>query len=112
MVRPTKFEISQRAEGPNLTLAVKGELDMSTIPQLSESLDEQLHDGTSAVTIDLRDLAFMDSSGLRLLIELYDRSRAEGWQLKLLCPQHEAAALVLRVTGADEALPFEEGPGA
>jgi anti-sigma B factor antagonist len=112
MVRPRTFEIIQRAEGSDLTLAVKGELDMRTIGQLSERLEEQLQGGVSDVTVDLRELAFMDSSGLRLLIEFYDRSRAEGWQLKLLCPQDEAAALVLRVTGADKALPFEEGAQA
>jgi anti-anti-sigma factor len=50
----------------------------------------------------------MDSSGLRLLIEFYDRSRAEGWKLNLVCPEHEAAAVVIRVTGADKALPFEK----
>jgi anti-anti-sigma factor len=60
------------------------------------------------VTLDLRDLAFMDSSGLRLLIDLHDRSRREPWELTLMTPTHEAAAVVLRATGADKALPFEE----
>lgn len=112
MVRPSKFEISPRTDGPNLTLAVTGELDMRTLGELSESLEEQLRGGANDVTLDLRDLAFMDSSGLRLLIELSDRSRADGWQLRMLAPLHEAAALVLRVTGADKALPFEQGAGA
>lgn len=79
---------------------------MRTIGQLSERLEEQLRGGAKVVTVDLRDLAFMDSSGLRLLIELQDRSREEGWELRLVCPQREAAALVIRVTGADKALPF------
>ena len=47
-----------------------------------------------------------DTSGLRLLIELYDRARRDGWQLHLTPPRHEAATLVLRATGADRALPF------
>lgn len=106
MVRPSKFEIGQRIEGSNATLSLKGELDMRTMGQVSERLEEQLHAGAKVVTVDLRDLEFMDSSGLRLLIELQDRSRQEGWELKLVCPQQEAAALVIRVTGADKALPF------
>jgi anti-anti-sigma factor len=108
MVRPSKFEITQQAKGGALTLRVKGELDMRTLGQLSECVENQLRAGASALTLDLRDLAFMDSSGLRLLIEFYDRSRAEGWKLNLVCPEHEAAAVVIRVTGADKALPFEK----
>jgi anti-sigma B factor antagonist len=109
MVRPVKFEISQRGEGAQVTLSIVGELDMSTVPQLSDRVGELLTGGATGVTIDLHDLAFMDSSGLRLLIEIYDRSRLEGWGLRLISPRHEAAALVLRATGADTALPFQEG---
>jgi anti-anti-sigma factor len=106
MVRPSKFEIKQTTEDAKLTLALDGELDMRTIGELSAVVAEQLAKGAHDVTIDLRQLAFMDSSGLRLLIELYDRSRREQWELKLICPEQETAALVLRATGADKALPF------
>lgn len=106
MVRPTKFAIKQGSEGAKVTLSLQGELDMATLRELSDCLAEQLDGGATEVTIDLRGLAFMDSSGLRLLIELHDRSRAEGWGLKLVCPEQEAALLVLRATGADQRLPF------
>lgn len=79
---------------------------MRTLQQLSAKVAEQLDAGATDVTVDLRELAFLDSSGLRLLIELHDRSRQDGWQLALLRPEQEAAALVLRSTGADTRLPF------
>jgi anti-sigma B factor antagonist len=106
MVRPTKFEIKSSLEGTKATLSLEGELDMRTLEQVSDRLAEHLGAGANEVTIDLRRLAFMDSSGLRLLIELHERSRADEWQLKLVCPEQEAAVLVLRATGADKALPF------
>jgi anti-sigma B factor antagonist len=109
MVRPTKFEIDQTTAGTSLTMAVTGELDMNTVQILSERLTGQLNSKITSVTLDLRKLAFMDSSGLRLLIELADRAQSEPWQLSLLAPQAEAAAVVLRVTGADTALPFKRG---
>jgi anti-anti-sigma factor len=108
MVKPANFEIKQSVHGPAAKLAIAGELDMSTTGQLSESLDEQLANGATEVTLDLSQLAFMDSSGLRLLIDLHDRSRNEAWSLRLIAPRREAAALVLRATGADKALPFSE----
>ena len=61
----------------------------------------------SALTLDLRDLTFMDSSGLRLLIALNDRAQRDAWSLRLIAPTHEAALMVLRVTGAYTALPFD-----
>jgi anti-anti-sigma factor len=109
MVRPTKFEISQRSTGSTLNMSVTGELDLRTVATLSQHLDDALGQGITALTLDLRELAFMDSSGLRFLIELGDRARQQAWQLRLIAPKHEAAAIVLRVTGADTALPFQDG---
>lgn len=93
-----------------MTVTVTGELDLGTLDPLSACVAEQLDGGALDVTLDLGALSFMDSSGLRLLIELYDRARGEGWTLHLIAPRDRAAALVLRATGADVALPFEQ-PG-
>src|SRR5437870_1548148 len=106
MVRATKLEIAEQGDGPWVKLRVAGELDLRTIAPLSERVSERLLAGARDLTLDLSALEFMDSSGLRLLIELHDRSRAEGWRLRLTCPEHEAAALVIRTTGADAVLPF------
>jgi anti-sigma B factor antagonist len=108
MVRPADFEIAQRSEGTALFVSMSGELDMRTSSLVTTYLADNFGAGLTDLTLDLRDLSFMDSSGVRLLIELHHRSQAEAWELKLLAPKHEAAALVLRVTGADTALPFQE----
>ena len=108
MVRPAKFEIKQSVDGQSATLAIVGELDMRTAERLLECLAEQRAHGVTDVTVDLAKLTFMDSSGLKALIDLHDRSRTEAWRLRLVAPQIEAAAMVLRATGADKALPFSE----
>jgi anti-anti-sigma factor len=107
MARPTNFEIKDRSNGSAVTVWIAGELDMTTAQTLSQHVEEHLSGGVSELTLDLGDISFMDSSGLRLLIELHDRSQQQAWQLKLKPPRHESAALVLRATGADTALPFE-----
>ena len=108
MVRPAKFEIRQSVNGRTATLGIVGELDMRTVGQLLERLAEQRANGVSDVIVDLAKLGFMDSSGLKVLIDLHYRSRAEGWRLRMIPPECDSAALVLRVTGADKALPFTE----
>jgi anti-anti-sigma factor len=90
-----------------VVIALSGELDMSTIDALTGHVEARLERPVEALTLDLGDLAFMDSTGLRLLIELNDRARQGAWRLKLIFPRHDAAARVLEITGADAALPFE-----
>jgi anti-anti-sigma factor len=107
MVRPTEFKIAQRITEAGMVLKVTGELDLSTVPVLTESV-ERLQSGTKALTLDLSDLSFMDSTGLRLLIALDRRANQEGWKLVLIRPQQETAGAVLKATGADSALPFQD----
>jgi anti-sigma B factor antagonist len=109
MVRPTKFAITEEPRGEALVLAIVGELDLSTVPELSRRVEDGLTRNPTTLTLDLGELTFMDSSGLRLLIELYRRSARETWRLTLRPSRHESAQAVLRLTGADAALPFEDG---
>jgi anti-anti-sigma factor len=112
MARPDNFEIREQAAEPTLVLAVIGELDMNTVEVLASEVDHHLAGGTTKLKLNLGELGFMDSSGLRLLIELYDRSQRENWELTLIPPRDEAATMVLRATGADDALPFESNGDA
>ena len=106
MRRPTAFEVRQESDGSEIRLTLVGELDLRTGPSMSERLEKILANGATEVIVDLSELAFMDSTRLRLLIELNNRSERERWQLRLVGPKHEAAALVLRATGTDTSLPF------
>jgi anti-sigma B factor antagonist len=107
MVRPTRFEIAEAAENARLVLSITGELDLNTAPELARRVDEGLNREVQKVTLDLSELTFMDSSGLRLLIELNQRAGQDSWVLGLIGPRQESASAVLRLTGADVALPFE-----
>ena len=110
MGKQSKFEIDEVETASGVTLAIAGDLDLGTIPLLTQRVDGCLAKGAERLTLDLGELTFMDSSGLRLLIELCERAKAGRWELALVPSKHEAANLVLRMTGADAALPFEEPP--
>ena len=49
-------------------VAVAGELDMSTAGVLEQEVWRNATDGVEEIVLDLRDVAFMDSSGLRSLV--------------------------------------------
>jgi anti-anti-sigma factor len=111
MVRPTKFEIADERDGTQLSVAVAGELDLGTVGLLKERIDAALKADLTDLDLDLRKLDFIDSSGLRFVIELNMRSQQEAWRLTLHAPENDAAMLVFRITGMDSALPFDgSGP--
>lgn len=75
--------ISRRPTG-GLSVTLSGELDLSTLDQLNEALDGSL-DGTSElVVLDLRELTFLDSSGLRVMLGLHARLQDAGGRLVLV----------------------------
>ena|SRR5271165_1703351 len=110
MVRPAPFEVRSEFEADAGCLIIVGELDIATTPQLQEAVRATIARGVRELTIDLRELSFMDSSGLRLLITLHEHAGNEGWILRLLKPA-EPALTILVLTGADKNLPFVEDPG-
>lgn len=111
MVEPAAFEVRSEFEIGRGRLTVVGELDIATAPQLDEAARAMIARGLRDLTIDLRSLSFMDSSGLRLLALLNKRADNEGWMLRLLKPA-EPVLTILVLTGADKNLPFVEDPGA
>lgn len=110
MLEPGTVEVRDEVRGEALIVRIEGELDLSSISVLASHVNPRT--GTerehAELTLDLGAVTFMDSSGLRFLIELNERAKRERWRLKLVAPRHEAATLVLRMTGADTALPFVE----
>jgi anti-anti-sigma factor len=61
-----------------------GELDLSTVPIVQAQLAELESAGFTRLVLDLRQLRFLDSSGLRLLIEWDARARADGVELTVI----------------------------
>jgi anti-anti-sigma factor len=61
-----------------------GELDIATVDRLRAAVEELVAVGFERVVIDLRELVFIDCSGLRLLRALYDGARRDDWRLALI----------------------------
>lgn len=86
-----------------------GELDISEAPRVERELEAIQNERPRCVVIDLRNLTFMDSSGLRLIISAYQRLDAAGAKLQLI-PGPDAIQRIFSVTRLDERLEFVEPP--
>lgn len=66
------------------SIALSGELDMATVPILVDQLTAVERDGAKVIMIDLRDMRFIDSSGLHALVRAHRRSEQDGHGLLLV----------------------------
>ena len=110
-VRPARFTVEGEPRGDAVLLKMTGELDIATVPQAERAIEDAFAAGGGQLIVDLRELAFIDSSGLRLFILVAERARAQDWQLTIVRPP-EPVRTVFRLTGADGNLPFADEPPA
>jgi anti-anti-sigma factor len=66
-------------------LVLHGELDIATAPELEELLARLRHHG-HAVTIDLAEVTFIDSTGLTALMEAHRLAHSNGWSFSVRRP--------------------------
>lgn len=84
------------------TTALVGEIDAHTAPVLSERF-AALPEGHGDFCIDMAGVEFMDSSGLRMIIELHQRAESASRRLVLRDPS-QAVARLLEISGLTDHL--------
>jgi len=109
VIRPSQFEIHTQLEDGTGRLTVVGELDLATVGDLQDRAQSLLEQSASRLILDLSQMSFIDSSGLRLLISLSARAEKEEWTLGLVRPDQRAFS-VFEISGVDQKLPFIEDP--
>ena len=99
------FDVRVEARDREVWVVPVGELDAGTAMELQESLSLALRSDAAAVVLDLRELAFLDSTGLKVIIEA---CTAKGGPPVSLVPGPEPVQAVFNVTGLAAELPFRE----
>jgi anti-sigma B factor antagonist len=100
-----------RLVGHRTVLAVTGEVDLATAPELGSALDTALASGAQELWLDLSGTAFMDSSGLHLLLDAHRRMRGLRRRLVIVCPGG-AVRRLFEIAGVADALPLYEDRAA
>ena len=95
-VPPFRVGVS-RSDG-SVVVAVEGELDLATAPQLRDRLVALSGEGQTRVVLDLSRLQFIDSTGLSVLVMARNRSRVDGGAILIRHPS-PAVLRILEITG-------------
>ncbi|HLM26593.1 MAG TPA: STAS domain-containing protein [Thermoleophilaceae bacterium] len=84
-------------------LALRGELDLSTVPKVEEALKRIEEGQPPVIVLDLGGLTFLDSTGLRMVVTADQRARAEARRLAVVRGP-ESVQRVFTITRLDEHL--------
>lgn len=105
------FELAVETGDGRVTFIPRGELDLATAPELEERVLAALRDGEQDVVLDLRELTFMDSTGVRTIVAAHQVSVESGRSLRVVRPPRDSAvSRVIEISGIDEALGLVDAP--
>jgi anti-sigma B factor antagonist len=100
---------SVRCGGDEIEVTVAGEMDLATVGPLGQALAEVLETKPARVRVDLAEVSFLDSSGIRCLVGVAERSAAAGVRL-VVCNPTPVVLRVFEICGVDQLL-LADGTG-
>jgi anti-sigma B factor antagonist len=103
------FRLEVHNEQTATVIAVSGELDLASSPALQEELDRAQSANAQLLIIDLRELDFMDSTGLSVLVRAHQRADEQGRQLAMVKGPQQVQRL-LSLTGVADRLTWSTRP--
>jgi anti-sigma B factor antagonist len=102
---PYELKLATTKRGLAAIVHLGGTLDLRGAPDLDREIDRLLHGDSKEILVDLREVEFMDSLGLRSLVGAHRRALRAGVPLWVL-RGGPAVARILRMTGLDMTLPM------
>jgi anti-anti-sigma factor len=78
------LELTTETEGTTVRLALTGELDIAGAARVEHELERIEREPPATIVLDLRQLAFMDSTGLRVIVAADSRAREQSRRLVIV----------------------------
>lgn len=105
---PTEFSLNQESlDGERHVVAVGGEIDLFTAPDLKAALSAAIESGHLRIVVDLTDTTFLDSTALGVLIGAVKRLRSRDGRLTIVNVDDNIAK-TFEITGLDQIFPISQ----
>jgi anti-sigma B factor antagonist len=103
----TSASVTTRSSSPAVQIAISGEVDLENAEIVEDQLAAAIDNQAASVTIDVSDLTYLDSAGLRLMFALAARLEVLQIDLTIHAPPSSPARRVLELTGFANAATLE-----
>jgi anti-sigma B factor antagonist len=100
-----ELDIQKSTTGALCELTLTGEIDVYTAPNLKQELVALIESGCVNVIVDLEGVAFIDSSGLGVLVSALRRARERDGSVRIVCSR-DSVLKIFRITGLDKVFPI------
>ena len=100
-----ELTITSRADTSHVRITLAGELDGYTAPQLKSAIEDALG-SAAALTLDVADVSFIDSTGISILVWAHKRVAEQGGALVLRSPRPDVYR-VLEITRLNQVFRIE-----
>jgi anti-sigma B factor antagonist len=101
-----RFRVEVNASHGQRLISVFGEVDVASAPAVGQALQVAEVSSATSVVLDLAGVTFLDSAGIRVLLEAVLASRAGMNKLSLRRDYQPQVDRVLAIAGVIEALPY------
>ena len=101
MTTEVNFDVAESEHNGTPVLTVRGEVDVSTAPELRERLLGLAERGATTAVVDLSEVSFVDSTALGVLVSGVKRLRSGGGDLRLVVTEPHISK-VFEITGLTE----------
>ena len=109
MAAPGNFDVATHHRGTTLVVVPAGEIDLATVGLVRDAVDRE-RQAEEDVVLDLREVSFMDTSGLRYVLEVVDHADRGGFSVQIVRGP-AAVQRVFEVSGLEPRLPFVDDAG-
>jgi len=106
---PEPFSCDVQSGDGHVRVVPRGEIDLASVDELKARLAELRERGSDRVILDLGEVTFMDSTGLRLVLGWDEEARRDGIDFALM-PGQPVVQRLFEVTGLLDRLTFVEPP--
>ncbi len=102
---PPPFNAAVESLDGHVRVRLEGELDLATVAAAEEAIARARRETPGPLRIDLSEITFLDSSGLRLMLRIHNLCEADGCALSIT-PGPRGVQRVFELAGVLEMLPF------
>ncbi|NLV27725.1 MAG: STAS domain-containing protein [Methanomicrobiales archaeon] len=101
----SNLEITDRIQAGIIILDISGRVDAATSSKMEEELGKKVDSGAINIILNLKDLSYISSSGLRVILASLKKVKSSGGKIALVSLQ-PGPAEVFKMTGFDRLFPI------
>ncbi len=93
-----KMKLNTSSEGEVTVVKIEGNLDTQTAPEAQDELNRLMDEGSQKLLLDFADLAYISSSGLRVLLSVAKRLAPDEGEMRI-CNLNDVVNEVFEISG-------------